>query len=141
MRSFAPRKHPTPGLQPGLHRKTSFCFSTSICVRHLKKPRQPARSFPALAGQHLSGRILYRAPHFPVVPTYLPTPAGQQPFGAYLFIPAQITSRQLATSFRLDWPVYFRSHSFYFFFSSILLYTKKETGKTDFHLFFLQSQI
>lgn len=26
MRGFAPRKHPALGLQPGLHRKTTFCF-------------------------------------------------------------------------------------------------------------------
>lgn len=26
MRGFVPRKHPAPGLQPGLHRKTTFCF-------------------------------------------------------------------------------------------------------------------
>lgn len=29
IRGFAPRKHPAPGLQPGLHRKTAFCFSVN----------------------------------------------------------------------------------------------------------------
>lgn len=53
MRGFAPRKHPAPGLQPGLHRKTTFCFSASTCRQTLKKScssqhntcsRQPANS-------------------------------------------------------------------------------------------------
>ena len=108
---------PAPGLQPGMHRKTTFCFSASTCRQdgHARHPRQPANSFPVTAGQRLSDLILYRALHFPVITTSLPATAGQQPFAAYLFIPAQTTSRQLATSFRLDRPVYSRSHSFSLF--------------------------
>lgn len=40
MRGFAPRKHPAPSLQPGLHRKTAFCFFSQ---QHLFR-RQPDRN-------------------------------------------------------------------------------------------------
>lgn len=100
----APQTHP-PGLQPRPHRKTMFCFSTSTYRQdgHTRHPRQPVSSLPATA--------------------------GQQPFAAYLFIPAQTTSRQLATSFRLDRPVYFRSHSFYFFFLPFHSIQKRKPAK------------
>lgn len=143
MRSFAPRKHHAPGLQPGLCRKTMFRFSASICRQSSRRKTagssnmQPTRSLPAPAGQHLSSRILYRALHFPVITTSLPATAGQQPFAAYLFIPAQTTSRQLATSFRLDRPVYFRSHSFYFFFFFHSTLYKKGNRQSRFPSLFL----
>jgi len=130
---------PAPGLQPGMHRKTTFCFSASTCRQdgHARHPRQPANSFPVTAGQRLSDLILYRALHFPVITTSLPATAGQQPFAAYLFIPAQTTSRQLATSFRLDRPVYFRSHSFYFFFFFHSTLYKKGNRQSRFPSLFL----
>ena len=118
MQGFAPRKHPRQACSLDCIAKLRFAFQPAFAVRHLKKPRQPARSFPALAGQYLSGRILYRAPHFPVVPTYLPTPAGQHPFVAYLPIPE--ASQSLASQqspFRLDRPTRSFSHSFSFSFS------------------------
>ena len=79
MHGFAPRKHPAPGLQPGLHRKTSFCFSASICRQgsHARHFAASSKLLPALACQRLSGLILYRAPRFPVVITFLQAPAGQ----------------------------------------------------------------
>lgn len=53
MRGFAPRKHPAPGLQPGLHRKTAFCFF-SQCLQ--------ARFLPASDDSNLSPYIfLYRS--------------------------------------------------------------------------------
>lgn len=112
----APQTHP-PGLQPGLHCKTTLCFSASTCRQdgHTRHPRQPANSFPVAAGQHLSGLILYRAPPFPVVYYFSPGASRQQPFAAYLFIPALTASRQPVTSFRLDRPVRFRSHVFFLF--------------------------
>lgn len=47
MRGFAPRKYPASGLQPGLHCKTTFCFSASTCRQdgHARHPRQPATAF------------------------------------------------------------------------------------------------
>ena len=71
MRGFAPRKHPAPGLQPGLHRKTTFCFSASTCrqdshARHfatagklLYGHSQPTPFRPdSLQSTTLSGRLL-----------------------------------------------------------------------------------
>lgn len=110
MRGFAPRKHPAPGLQPGLHRKTTFRFSAGItCRQTLKK---------SCSSQHSPPSFLYRAQHFPAAVPSLPAAAGQQLFVAYLFIPAITASRQPVTSFRLDRPVRFRSHFFFFFFHS-----------------------
>lgn len=118
-------------------------FSQHLQADVSKKLRQPASFFPALVGQHLSDRILYRAPHLPAATTDLPALAGQQPFAAYLSIPAPQSPTNQQLTFRLDRPTHSLSHSFFiFFFLFLFLSTqKKETGKADFHLFFLQSQI
>ena len=49
MRGFAPRKHLAQSLQPGLHHKTTFCFSASTC-----RQDSQARHF-ATAGKLLYG--------------------------------------------------------------------------------------
>ena len=147
MRSFAPRKHPAPGLQPGLCRKTMFRFSASICRQSSRRKTagssnmQPTRSLPAPAGQHLSSRILYRAPHFPVVYYFPPGASRQTTFRSLLYRANH--SLTPASNFHSDLtgqyiPALILS---LFFFHSTPLHTKKETGKADFHLFFLQSQI
>ena len=126
-------------------------FSQHLPADVSKKPRLPASSLPVLASKHLSGPIPYRALHFTTATTYLPAPAGQQPFAAYLSIPAASqppASQQLP--FRLDRPVHSHLHSFFFLLFSFFFFLfflpfcstqKKETGKAGFHLFFLQSQI
>ena len=72
MHGFASRKHPAPGLQPGLHRKTAFCFSADTPDMPSTQPpsRHPARSLPAPAGQYssamfsLQGTMFYGLQHF-----------------------------------------------------------------------------
>lgn len=68
---------PQPGLHPGLHCKTTLCFSASTCRQdgHARHPRQPANFFTVTASQRLSVLILYRALHFPVVITRQPATA------------------------------------------------------------------
>lgn len=132
---------PPPGLQPGLHRKTTFCFSSSPAGKTVTSNilQHPARSLPVPSSKHLSGPIPYRALHFTTATTYLPAPAGQQPFAAYLSIlAASQSSASQRPPFRLDRPMHSLSHSFFIFFLSffIPLHQKKETGKADF-LFFL----
>ena len=80
---------PPPGLQPGLHRKTSFCFSASTCRQdsHTIHFAPAGNGLSPTAGRHLSGLILYRALHFTVITASLPATAGQQLFGAYLLQP------------------------------------------------------
>ena len=139
---------PAPGLQPGLHRKTTFCFSASTCRQdgHARHPRQPANSFPATAGKllsgdsrptpfrldslqstTLSGRLLllsrrqpataFRRISFHTSPHNLPLARNLHPGLTGQYIPALILSL--------------------FLFHSTPFHTKKETGKADFHLFFL----
>lgn len=117
MRGFAPRKHPAPGLQPGMHRKTTFCFSANTCWQTVTPgiSRQPANAFPVTSGQHLSGLILYRALHFQVITTSLPAPAGNS-LSPHIFS-YQPTQPHASPQppFRLDRPARFRSHSFSLF--------------------------
>lgn len=81
---------PQPGLQHGLHRKTTFCFSASTCrqdsyARHFAPV---GNSLSPTAGKHLSGQVLYRAPHFPAPTAFLPAPAGQHiPPHVFLYQP------------------------------------------------------
>lgn len=138
MRGFAPRKYPASGLQPGLHRKTTFCFSAGITCRQTFKK--------SCSSQHSPPSFLYRAPHFPAPTTSRPAPAGNS-LSPHIFSyqPTQPHASP-QPSFRLDRPVYSRSHSFSLFllFHSIphtSTHKKKETGKADFPLFLLQSQI
>ena len=58
MRCFAPRKHTAPSLQPGLHRKTTFCFSAGITCRQTFKKRCSSQHSTPLSLQStiLSGR-------------------------------------------------------------------------------------
>ena len=142
MQGFAPRKHPAPGLQPGLHRKTTFCFSASPAGKTatLNILQHPARSLPAPSDKHLSGPIPYRALHFPTATTYLRQPASKLP-PPHLFIPAPQSSVSQQPSFRFDRPAYFRSHSFFSFSflpptSTLFSQQKKETDFADFPLFF-----
>lgn len=150
MQGFAPRKHPRQACSLDCIAKLRFAFQSALPADVSKKLRQPASFFPAPAGQHLSDRILYRAPHLPAATTYLPVSAGQQPFAAYLSVPAHTILCQPATSqFRLDRPVHFLSHSFLFsFFSFFFLSShpaffpnKKRNRLRQFLFLFLQSQI
>lgn len=114
----APQTHP-PGLQPRPHRKTMFCFSTSTYRQdgHTRHPRQPVSSLPAPAGQQpfrldslqsttLSGRLLLLSRR---------QPANSLSPHIFSYQPSQPHASQ-QPSFRLDRPVYSRSHSFSFFF-------------------------
>ena len=51
---------PPPGLQPGLHCKTTFCFSASPAGNTVTPniPQQPASSPPASAGNNLSSTVI-----------------------------------------------------------------------------------
>lgn len=130
---------PQPGLQPGLHRETTLCFSASTCRQdgHARHPRQPANSFPVTAGQRnslqsttLSGNYYFppgasrptafRRISFHTSPHNLPLARNLHSGLTGQYIPALILSL--------------------FFFHSALLHTKKETGKADFHLFFFVIQ-
>lgn len=146
MQGFSPRIHPPPGLQPGLHRKTTFCFSSSPAGKTVTSNilQHPARSLPAPSSKHLSGPIPYRALHFTTATTYLPAPAGQQPFAAYLSIlAASQSSASQRPPFRLDRPMHSLSHSFFIFFLSFFYSTphKKRKPAKPISFFFLQSQI
>ena len=79
MRGFAPRKYPASGLQPGLHRKTTFCFSASTCrqdshARHFATAgkllyghsRQTPSRPDSLQSTTLSGRLLLLSRRQPV---------------------------------------------------------------------------
>ena len=59
MRGFAPRKHPAQSLQPGLHHKTTFCFSASTCRQdsHTIHFAPAGNCLSPTAGRHLSGRF------------------------------------------------------------------------------------
>lgn len=131
---------PQPGLQPGLHRKTTLCFSASTCRQdgHARHPCQPANSFPVTAGQHLSGLILYRAPHFPVVYYFPPGASRQTTFRSLLYranhsLPSASNLHSDLTGQYIPALIL----SLFFFHSTPLHTQKKETGKADFHLFFL----
>lgn len=145
MRGFAPRKYPASGLQPGLHRKTTFCFSASTC-----RQDSHARHFAT------AGKLLYG--HSRQTPSRPDSLQSTMLSGRYYFPPG--ASRPTAfhrISFHTsphNLPPARNLHSgltgqyipalilYLFFFHSTSLYTqKKETGKADFHLFFLQSQI
>lgn len=145
MRGFAPRKYPASGLQPGLHRKTTFCFSASTCrqdshARHFATAgkllyghsRPTPFRLDSLQSTTLSGRLLllsrrqpataFRRISFHTSPHNLPLARNLHSGLTGQYIPALILSL--------------------FFFHSTPLHTqKKETGKADFHLFFLQFQI
>ena len=56
---------PPPGLQPGLHRKTTFCLSASPAGNTVTSNilRQPVSSFPAPAGQHIPPHVFLYQPH------------------------------------------------------------------------------
>ena len=111
MRGFAPRKHPAPGLQPGLHRKTTFCFLASTCRQdgHARHPRQPASSLPASADQLLSSLIFTE--HYTFRSLLLPSrrqPANSLSAHIFSYQPTQ-------PSFLLDRLTHFRSHFFFLF--------------------------
>lgn len=117
MRGFAPRKHPAPSLQPGLHRKTSFCFSASTCRQdsHTIHFAPAGNGLSPTAGRHLSGRFFTEHHTFrPQLPPARRQPANSLSPHIFLYQPSQpLASSQ--PSFRLDWPVYSRSHSFSLF--------------------------
>lgn len=133
---------PQPGLQHGLHRKTTFCFSASTCrqdsyARHFAPV---GNSLSPTAGKHLSGQVLYRAPHFPAPTAFLPAPAGKH-------LPPHIFSyqshnpppaRNLHSGLTGQQPpanLIFPFSLLSFFFSR----KKKETDFAGFHLFFFFS--
>ena len=68
---------PAPGLQPGLHRKTTFCFSASTCRQdsHTIHFAPAGNCLSPTAGRHLSGRFFTEHHTFrPQLP-----PARRQP--------------------------------------------------------------
>ena len=99
-----------------------------ICNQHAPFRRQPVNIFQAgFFTEHHTFRSFT---------TSLPAPAGKQPFAPF-FTEQIIASRQLVTSFRLDRPVYFRSHSFYFFFFFHSTLYKKGNRQSRFPSLFL----
>lgn len=57
MRGFAPRKHLAQSLQPGLHHKTTFCFSAGItCRQTFKKSCSDQHSQPSFFTEHYTFR-------------------------------------------------------------------------------------
>lgn len=55
---------PPPGLQPGLHRKTTFCFSDSTFRQVFQKSRGCSKLLPAPAAKHkTSAAGKYRGKH------------------------------------------------------------------------------
>lgn len=132
MRGFAPRKHLAQSLQPGLHHKTTFCFSAGItCRQTFKKSCSDQHSQPSFFTEHHTFRSFT---------TSLPAPAGNS-LSPHIFSyqPSQPHASQ-QPSFRLDRQTHSLSHSFFIFFFLFFHFTlhkKKETGKADFHLFFL----
>ena len=106
MRGFAPRKHPAQSLQPGLHHKTTFCFSASTCRQdsHTIHFAPAGNCLSPTAGRHLSGRFFTEHHTFrPQLP-----PSRRQP----------------ATALRRIFPL-----SFFLSFSSIPLHAKKNRGQ------------
>ena len=142
MRGFAPRKHPAQSLQPGLHHKTTFCFSASTCRQdsHTIHFAPAGNCLSPTAGRHLSGRFFTEHHTFrPQLP-----PSRRQPATALRRISFHTSPHNLPLARNLHSGLtgqYIPSLILsLFFFHSTPLYTKKETGKADFHLFFLQSQ-
>ena len=138
MHGFAPRKHPAPGLQPGLHRKTAFCFSADTPDMPSTQPpsSHPARSLPAPAGQYssamfsLQGTMFYGLQHF----TF-----RRQPAKCSRSAPSFLQSKSQPSCPALADTIPFAYHStlfFLYFFSFSLSTQKKETGFAGFHLFF-----
>ena len=76
---------PHPGLQPGLHRKTTFCFSVRPAGNTVTPniPRQPASSLPASAGQYLPVIIfcfsIQGTSAFPLPTPFLPARPANTP--------------------------------------------------------------
>lgn len=102
MQGFAPRKHPPPGLQPGLHCKTTFCFSASLACNTVTQniPQQPASSPPASAGNNLSP---YPSFYIGTITTFLhPTHSNSRQVS-----PAGCQYSSLFTSFFLIFCKYF----------------------------------
>lgn len=133
---------PAPGLQPGLHRKTTFCFSASTCRQdsHTIHFAPAGNCLSPTAGRHLSGRFFTE--HYAFWSLLLPS--RRQPATAFRRISFCTSPHNLPQTYNLHSgltgqyiPALILS---LFFFHSTPLYTKKETGKADFHLFFLQSQ-
>lgn len=137
---------PKPGLQPGLHCKTTLCFSASTCRQdsHTIHFAPAGNGLSPTAGRHLSGRFFtehhtFRSP----LPPARRQPANNLSPHIFSYQPSQPHASQ-QPSFRLDRQTHSLSHSFFIFFFLFFHFTlhkKKETGKADFHLFFLQSQI
>lgn len=105
MQGFAPRKHPAPGLQPGLHRKTAFCFSSNSL-------------YSGLTGQHPPVFLLYRALRLTAASTLTPGTSrpitSRQPTSFYranLSLPPVNTLSFLANSCRQNSkPIYKNNH-------------------------------
>lgn len=112
---------PQPGLQPGLHRKTTFCFSASITCRQTFK-KATAASTPRQA--FFTGYNTFR-PSF--------HPSRRQPATAFRRISFHTSPHNLTLARNLHSGLTGQHASALIFslsfFSSILLHAKKNRGK------------
>lgn len=111
--------------------KLRFAFQLAPASKTVRPDisRQPANFFTVTASQRLSVLILYRALCFPVVIASLPAPAGNS-LSPHIF--SYQPSQPLASpqpSFRLDRPVYSRSHSFSLFLPFHSTHKKRKPAK------------
>ena len=146
MQGFTPRKHPSRACSLDCIAKLRFAFQPA----HAGKTVTPYISLQPATVFRPQPVNIFQAGFFTEHHTFrspLP-PARRQPANnlsphIFSYQPSQPHASQ-QPSFRLDRPIHFRSHFFFFFFLFLRPSTphkKKETGKADFHLFFLQSQI
>lgn len=123
---------PPPGLQSGLHRKTTFCFSAIPAGNTVTPniPQQPASSPPASAGNNLSHPSFFteQISAFPQPTTILPArPANAHPPPIFLYryphnFPSSNTQQQPAGEtcrLPIPSPIHF---SFFFFPFSFLIF-------------------
>lgn len=86
---------PPPGLQPGLHRKTTFCLSASPAGNTVTSNilRQPVSSFPAPAGQHIPPHVFLYQPHS-LPPAHNLHSGNTFPFSSLFFLPLPHSMQQ-----------------------------------------------
>ena len=116
MRGFAPRKHPAPGLQPGLHRKTAFCFSVNILYSGLTGQHPPSflQSTTPYGCQHAHSRRHPASNLSPYISFYRPHDLSPHP-AAYIpawpasnLTPDVIFFTKQTSAFRQSIPFVFR---------------------------------
>lgn len=119
---------PAPGLQPGLHRKTTFCFSASTCRQdsHTIHFAPAGNCLSPTAGRHLSGRFFTE--HYAFWSLLLPS--RRQPATAFRrisfhTIPHNLTLARNLHSGLTGQYISALAFFFFFFFFAPPLHTKK----------------